>query len=78
MYAASMDIERLDKEALRNILKIYYVRGQSLGEIKAFYGEASACVRVDGELSESFPIGVGVRQEYVMLPWLFNIFMKSE
>ena len=27
---------------------------------------------MDEELSESFPIGVGLRQGYVMLPWLFN------
>ena len=39
-----------------------------------FYKEASAYVRVDEELSESFPIGVGVRQGYVMSSWLFNIF----
>ena len=32
-------------------------------------------MHVDGELSESFPIGARVRQECVMSPWLFNIFM---
>ena len=40
-------------EDLWNILKIYGVGGQLLWGIKAFYREASACVRVDGELSES-------------------------
>ena len=41
---------------------------RSLIRIKrAFYRVAGACVRVDGEQSESFPIGVGVRQECVML-----------
>ena len=34
-------------------------------------------MRVDGELSKSFPIAVGVRQGCVMLPWLFNIFMDE-
>lgn len=43
--------------------------------MKAFYKEA--CVRVEGELSESFALGVGVRQGCVMSPWLFNIFMDG-
>ncbi len=46
-------------------------------EIKAFYREANACVKVYGELSESFAGGVGVRQGCVMSPWLFNIFMDG-
>ena len=58
MYAAFMDpgkaYNRVDREALCNVLKIYGVNGQLLGRIKAFYREASTCVRVDGELSE-FP-----------------------
>ena len=33
----------------------------------AFNRETSACVRVDGELSESFPMGVGVRQGCLIL-----------
>ncbi len=45
--------------------------------IKAFYREVNACVKVDGELSDSFDVGVGVRQGCVMSPWLFNIFMDG-
>ncbi len=37
-------------------------------EIKAFYREENACVEVDGELSNSFVIGVGVRQGCAMSP----------
>ncbi len=45
--------------------------------IKAFYREANTCVKVDGELSDSFAFGVGVRQGCAMSPWLFNIFMDG-
>ena len=31
------------------------------GQCLAFYRMVSACMRVDGELSENFLIGVGVR-----------------
>ena len=58
-----------------NVLKICIVGGQLMGEIKACYKEANACARVDG--GPSFPIEVGLRQEYVMSPWLFNIFIDG-
>ena len=51
---------------LCNVLKIYCVGGQLLGGIKTIFIEASACVRVDGELNESFP--TGVRQRFVISP----------
>ncbi len=59
------------------MLKKYGVGGQLLKGIQAFYREANACVRVGGEFSESFTVGVGVRQGCVMSPWLFNIFMDG-
>lgn len=34
-------------------------------------------MKVDGELSDSFVLGAGVRQVCIMLPWLFNIFMDG-
>ena len=46
--------------------------GQLIQGIKPVYMEANACVKVDGALSDSFVIGVGVRQRCVMmLPWLY-------
>ena len=53
-----MDLEkaynRVDREALWNVLKVYGVEGKLLGGIKLYYREANACVRVDGEFSEFF------------------------
>ena len=37
----------------------------------------NACVKVAGELSDCFAVGVGVRQGCVMSLWLFNIFMDG-
>ncbi len=72
-----MDLEkaygRVDRKALWDVLKIYGVGGQLMKGIKAFYREANASVR----LSDSFLVGVGVRQGYVTSPWLFNIFMDG-
>ncbi len=79
LYAAFMDLEkaydRIEREALWKVLKIYGVGGQLMKGIKAFYREKYACVQLDREFSASFAIGVGVRQEFVMSLWLFNIFM---
>ncbi len=81
LYAAFMDLEkaydRVDGKELWNVLKIYGVGGLLMEGIKTFYREANACVKVDGELSDSFAVGVGVRQGCVMPPWLFNIFMDG-
>ncbi len=34
-------------------------------------------MKVEGDLSDSFAVGVGVRQGCVMSPGLFNIFMDG-
>ncbi len=69
--------DRVDREALWSVLKIYAVGGQLLKGIQTFYREANACVRVGGEFSESFAVEVGGRQECLMSPWLFYIFMDG-
>ena len=34
-------------------------------------------MKVDGELGDSFAVGVGVRQQCTKSQWLFNIFMDG-
>ncbi len=68
---------RVNREALWNVLKIYGVGGQLMEGIKAFCSKANACVKVDTEFGDSFAIGVGAKQGCVMSPWLFNIFMDG-
>ncbi len=73
-----MDLEkayaRVDRKGLWDTLRVYGVGGQLLEGIRSFYENASASVRMNGELSESFKVEVGVGQGCVMPPWLFNIY----
>ena len=51
--------------------------GKVLRGIKSFYDDGRACVRVGGEVSESFEVKMGLRQGCVMSPWLFNMYMDG-
>ena len=42
---------------------------------QSFYVSSSACVRVGSDSSESFEVNVGLRQGWVMSPWVFNVHM---
>lgn len=81
LYAVHMDLEnaydKVDRQALWNVLKMYGVRGKLMEGIKVFYRETNVCVTVDGKLSDSFGFGVGVKQGCVMSLCLFNICMDE-
>ena len=47
--------------------------GKPLSGIKSIYVDSSGCVRVKGDESEWFRIASGVRQGFIMSPWLFNV-----
>ena len=48
-----------------------------LSGIKSMYVGSSACVRVKRVESEWFMMDSGLRQEYIMSTWLFNIWMEG-
>lgn len=81
VYLAFMDLEkaydRVDREALWKVLRMYGVGGKLLGAVKSFYVGSRACVRWGRETGEWFPVSVGLRQGCVMSPWLFNVFMDG-
>ena len=81
VYAAFMDLEkaydRINWKAMWEVLMMNGVGGRLLNGVKAFYKDANACVRVDGETSGNFEIKGGVRQGCVMSPWLFNLYMDG-
>ena len=52
---------------------MYGVGGKLLKEVQNFYVDSS-CVRVGNDVSEWFPVNVGLRQG-LMSPWLFNVYI---
>ena len=46
-------------------------------QLKVFYENSRACVRMDGRKGNFFEVKVGLRQGCVMSPWLFNVYMDS-
>ena len=81
VFWAFMDLEkaydRIDREALWQVLGVYGVGGCVLKGIQSFYAGSRACVRVGSEMSDSFEVNVGLRQGCVMSPWLFNVYMDG-
>ena len=53
------------------MLKVYGVGGKLLKAVQSFYVDSRACVRLENDVSEWFPVNVGLRQGRVMSPWLF-------
>ncbi len=57
LFSAFMDFEkaynRVDREALWSVLKIFGVARQLLKGKQAFYREGNGCVRMEGKFSES-------------------------
>ena len=66
--------DRVNREALWKVLRMYHVGAKLLSGIKSMYVDSSACVRVKGGESEQFRINSGVRQGCIMSPWLFNVY----
>ena len=59
------------------ILRVYGVGGKLLKAVQRFYVDSRACVRVGNDVSEWFPVNVGLRQGCLMSPSLFNVYMDG-
>ena len=44
------------------MLRVYGVGGKLLKAVQSFYADSLACVRVGNDVSEWFPVNVGLRQ----------------
>ena len=76
-----MDLEKaydtIDLQGMRQMLRVYGVGGKLLMAMQSFYVDSRACVRVGMDVSEWFPVNVGLRQGCVMSPWLLNVYMDG-
>ena len=57
-----------------NKLRAYGVAGKLFKGVMNFYVDSMGCVRVGVNVSEWFPVSVGLEQSYVMSPRLFNMY----
>jgi len=80
-YLAFLDLKKAyDSVPIYNVLmKIHHlgIRGKCYNFIENLYLSSKACVRVDGQLSESFNIKKGVHQGCPLSPILFNLFIND-
>ena len=81
VFWAFMDLEKaydtIDRHGMWQMLRVYGVRGKLLKAVQSFYVDSRARVLVGNDVSEWFPVSVGLRQGCVMSPWLFNIYMDG-
>ena len=72
VYFAFLDLEkaydRVDRDAMWNVLRLYEIGGRLLRGVKSFYVGSKACVRVGNEVIEWFPVRVGLRLDLAI--WL--------
>ena len=64
-------------DAVWNVLRSYGIGGRLLRGAKSLYLGSKAYVRVGNEVSEWFPVRVGLRQGCVMSPRLLNLYIDG-
>ena len=78
VYVGFIDLEnahnRVNREVLWQVLRMYDVGGKLLSEIKSTYDDSSACVRVKWGESEQFKIVGETRVYHVNLAfqWIYG------
>ena len=60
------------RSIMLQMLRVHRVGGKLLKAVQSFYVDSRARVRVGMDVSEWFPVSVGLRQGCVMSPWLFK------
>ena len=73
-YAKAFDC--VDHNKLWKILKEMGIEGHMTCLLRNLYAGQEATVRTGGTTTEWFQIGKGVRQGYILLPCLFNLYAE--
>ena len=72
VFWALKDLEKeydtIDWHGMRQMLRLHGVRGKVLKAVQSFYKDSKTCVQVGNDVSEWFPVNVGLRQCCVMSP----------
>ena len=80
VFWAFIDLEKaydtINRHGVWQMLRVYGVGGKLLKAVQSFYVDSRACVQVGNDVSEWFPVNVGLRQGCVSL-WLFNVYMDG-
>ena len=69
--------DRVNREALWQVPRMYDVSDKLLNGIKRMYVNSSACVRIKGGERECSRFDSGGRQGCIMSPWLFKVYMDA-
>ena len=81
VYVGFKDLEkafdRVNREPLGQMLRMYEVGGKLLSGFKRMYADSSARVRVKGNESEWFRKYSLVKQECIISPWPLNVYMDG-
>ena len=81
VFLEFMDLEKafktIDRHGIWQMLRVYEVGGKLLKAVQSFCVYSRECVPVVNDVSEWFPVNVGLRQGYVMSPWFFNVYMDG-
>ena len=75
MYMSFVD--KVNREALWQVQRMYDVRCKLLDGIKSMYVTSLPCVTENGGESKCFRINNDVRQVFIISPWFLNISMDT-
>ena len=62
----------IDRHGMWHMLRVHRVGRKLLKALQSFFVDSRECVPVRMDVSEHFPVNVGLRNGCVMSPWLFN------
>ena len=81
VFWAVMDLEKtydtIDRHGMWQMLRVYGVGGKLLKAVQSFYVHSRTCVWVGMDVNEWFPVNVGLKYDWVMSPWVFDVYMDG-